>query len=619
MTHLPGFQLLHVARLLVAAAMMPLAVPQVSHALEPIGDTSCGQLGQVSCSIFTKEYWETATQNGCDHGLRPDLNSSDMRDHCVSDNRQRATMRAWTSNALRLQRELQADLPLNKLTVLGGHNAFNNVSDGYLIPNQHYSITDQLNMGVRLLALDIHWIINPLNPFEGALRLCHGEYAKIFELPIHAGCSPSDRPYFQIIEELNQWLRRPENSQEVVFLDLETYTDGHDTELLAPIKAYLAEMVFRPSMMPADGSLPTLNGIRALNKRVVIIGGNDAGNDLFIPSSRMESQPSWPSNFIKNFVASPCGYNINGNVTAIDPTYSNTTVRYVAGEDSAFELWPFYWSGRITNENLRQLTACNITGINLDEVSSDKLEHAVWSWDIDKPSTLAGENCAEMRGNGRWNNVTCDGVRRFACRNNNNPADWRVTAAAGNWQQGLSQCASEYPGYEFAVPLNGHENNQLAAAAASQNVWLNLNAASAGGGWGSGPQVRTVELRSLGKCMDDTSGSALTGASVKLWECHGFNNQKWILPGDGTIRSAIYSFKCLDLANSNTNNGSNILVWDCHGGNNQKWIVDGGYLRSALNRNKVIDVSGGNTANGTKIHIWDYNGGNNQQWVQVPR
>lgn len=612
MTRPSLFQLLRAARM-VAVLTVALALPQASHAqVSPLGDIYCGQLGQLACTVVSSEWLVTGTGTGCDRGLKVEFNWSELRNYCVSDSRQRTAVGSWSANALRLQRELLADLPLIQLTTHGAHNAYNNYNDGYITyPNQQYSVTDQLRMGIRRLSLDVHWVID-------ALRLCHG-------LSDHLGCSPQDRPWFQVIEEVNQWLRRPENLQEVVFLELETYTDGHNPELAAPINTYLSDLVLRRSML-AEGPF-TLNRLRALGKRVIVLGPADADAELFL-----QDRDFWPDSRYspaKHFRASPCGYVSNDTfIPLYSPSpYPATTVRYNVGEDSVSYPWPINYNGPeqvgvITNETLRQLTACHVPSISLDQVTPDKLQHAVWSWGVNEPNGNWNneEDCASMSGNGRWSDTGCGELRRFACRNSHDKADWRVTTTAGAWQQGGSQCALEHPGYEFDVPRTGYENEMLAEAAQGESVWLNLNDVAAEGVWSStGTQASKVALSALGKCMKDSSGNASNGATLQLWDCNGGNDQQWILPGDGTIRSAINSNKCLDLFSSNTNNGGSIGLWDCHGGGNQRWSVSGKFLRSALNQNKVIDVSGGNTANGTRIQIWSFNNSGSQQWTQVPQ
>jgi hypothetical protein len=75
----------------------------------------------------------------------------------------------WTSNALALQRALVRDTPIYEGAFLGTHNSFNDRADGYgeadllveavvttidphanfVWAQQEYTMTDQLNMGIR--------------------------------------------------------------------------------------------------------------------------------------------------------------------------------------------------------------------------------------------------------------------------------------------------------------------------------------------------------------------------------------------------------------------------------------------------------------------------------------
>lgn len=90
----------------------------------------------------------------------------------------------WVKRAHKLQNKLSASLPLCYASWLGSHNSAITLADGYgnldpvyqsmfdyvkrIIPsgsssllrtNDHYfSLTDQLNMGVRVLEIDTHWV-----------------------------------------------------------------------------------------------------------------------------------------------------------------------------------------------------------------------------------------------------------------------------------------------------------------------------------------------------------------------------------------------------------------------------------------------------------------------------
>ena len=74
-----------------------------------------------------------------------------------------------------------------------------------------------------------------------------------------------------------------------------------------------------------------------------------------------------------------------------------------------------------------------------------------------------------------------------------------------------------------------------------------------------------------------------------------------------------------------TVNGSNIQQWDCHGGDNQRWILtplsDGSYRIDSKHSGKCIDLAlseGGQTFNGSNILQWDWHGGDNQRWILTP-
>ncbi|HOK06158.1 MAG TPA: RICIN domain-containing protein [Syntrophales bacterium] len=145
-----------------------------------------------------------------------------------------------------------------------------------------------------------------------------------------------------------------------------------------------------------------------------------------------------------------------------------------------------------------------------------------------------------------------------------------------------------------------------------------------GGGTASfGLSGRTVEIvaKHSNKCLDVAGVSTGDGANVQQWQCHGGDNQKWLLTDKGggyyEIR-ARHSGKCLDIAAVSTATGANAQQWTCHGGDNQLWMVipqGGGYhLITAKHSGKCLDVSGVSTGDGANVYQWDCHGGDNQLW-----
>ena len=85
-------------------------------------------------------------------------------------------------------------------------------------------------------------------------------------------------------------------------------------------------------------------------------------------------------------------------------------------------------------------------------------------------------------------------------------------------------------------------------------------------------EIRFVGKPGVEKCVDvDLANDNYdNGDRVHLWDCHGGNNQKFIVQSDGTIRPKSAQHMCLD-ASAGVSLGSRIHLWQCHGGSNQKF------------------------------------------------
>jgi len=175
----------------------------------------------------------------------------------------------WLANAVRLQARLARSLPLCYSTWFGTHNSAISLSDGYgnLDPlyqalfkyfkwaapdishsrlrtnNQWLSLTDQLNLGVRVIEIDAHW-------FGGVLRVAHcgGLHVEALNVVVRAlntvakilgrhirwdtetlGCDPSlssipatlQRTVLDALEEIGEWMAAEGNEDEflVLFFD----------------------------------------------------------------------------------------------------------------------------------------------------------------------------------------------------------------------------------------------------------------------------------------------------------------------------------------------------------------------------------------------------------------
>ncbi|MEV8378969.1 ricin-type beta-trefoil lectin domain protein [Kribbella sp. NPDC056861] len=94
---------------------------------------------------------------------------------------------------------------------------------------------------------------------------------------------------------------------------------------------------------------------------------------------------------------------------------------------------------------------------------------------------------------------------------------------------------------------------------------------------GTGIRIRNVGSN---RCVDvahGSSGSAVDGARLQVWNCNGASNQTWRFYSDGTIRSL---GKCMDLAQALTLDGTTIGLFTCNGTWAQQWRLgaNGGNL-----------------------------------------
>ncbi len=101
-----------------------------------------------------------------------------------------------------------------------------------------------------------------------------------------------------------------------------------------------------------------------------------------------------------------------------------------------------------------------------------------------------------------------------------------------------------------------------------------------------------------GKCVDDSGSGTSDGNPIVLWPCTGNANQRWQLPGDGTVRTL---GKCLD---TNGGSGTKAELATCTGATDQQWTYQ-------LNGNLInkqsglcLDVTGGGSSDGTALEAW---------------
>jgi hypothetical protein len=559
---------------------------------------SCGNDGEVACGVFERDLFNQT----CDSGLQSRLEVCGclfrglfgncllprLCTMCRNDTRHRPDTAhqfatSWAGWALRNQREqLAVDEPLNWVMHLGTHNAFNSFSDGHQprlldldslgilptlaseiadAPNHFYSMTSQLDLGSRMLALDAHWV-------PGSARLCHSLYGypeehaavdpllRFLQQAICLNASfdfdgnpyPAMRYFANGIKEIRNWLERHPN--EIVILNLENYVCGSatcngDTDFInEPLKAYLGAWIYPPPGGP-DRPLPSRAELLALGKRVILIlNGNSAPEIAFSEGSIVfGAYKSWLRN---NQDFETCSSAIDGVPERFGPAMATPEGFTVVVEDRTQQRWnisqtiqpqrfPYGGFGELSVEDMQKVARCNYTIVATDFLGSQlplgrrfdlpdfsRHEALVWSW---KPGERGQNgNCAMLEASsGRWVSTSCTQDRHYACaprRSESGVADrsrwlpledrWKITQASGPWEGGPAACAAEFPfdlaedtDYVFSVPVNGYQNARLLDAnTGNTDLWLNYTDEAKEGSWVI-PRLAEVNARPVADAGPD--------------------------------------------------------------------------------------------------------------------
>ena len=393
-----------------------------------MGDPSCGQLGQKPCGIRSKEFWALGLKR-CDRGLKK------VKKTCV--NHKRSTLKnEWVSKSLKFQRNLLENIPFKKVPIFLAHNSYNNKMDRYFLPNQFYSITDLLEIGVRGLEWDVHYV-------NKALRLCHGTDK-------HVGCSIKDRPFFNIVEELSQWIRKEENKDEIVYLFIQEEFGGRNERkakeaFIKPLKKYLGDLI-----ASSDQSSFSAKQLRSLGKRIIMrstlvdkIAREDQSFETVIKNApEQEHKPK-----VLKKLKRPRG----------------PLTRLFLGNE-----WALKTPQDIANFFLQKPNG----PIKFDYININHSKMAVWSWaEGENFWNRKGKSCVSINQQGRWVISSCMEEKPFSCLRD---GEWFVTEKTGVKERGDATCSQEFPGSEFSYPKDGYVHSKLVKKARGMFISIEI-------------------------------------------------------------------------------------------------------------------------------------------------
>jgi hypothetical protein len=448
-----------------------------AQAQAPSLDAACGQLSPSAATCIGTDKLAEAAAAECRRLGRPDSDCDLPLGHQVSSDIVSRYRGTWLHRAAAFQYELGAPEPLGDAQWLGTHNSFNSANDSptasHTDSNQQLSLTQQLDVDMRALELDVHFVPSLAARGSNAVVVCHGLGPDQQDF----GCT--DEPTFaEVLPQVAGWLNAHPSQVLLLYLEDELGDPAGYAETVRVLDSVLkrpggASLIYRPSAAQTAGrdcaGLPlglSRADVRARGAQVVLVGNCRSGwsSDVY----------GWDDQHVES--GSTPGYRA---FPACDATYSRATydsklVRYF--EDSTFvsaatdptESPQQAQDDALTPQRVADMTRCGVNLFGLDQLLPDdgRIAASIWSWAEGAPDAGDGR-CAAQRSDGRWITRPCRTRRRAAC---STAGGWILTRGAVPYSGAAAACRAR--GARFDLPRDGSSNSRLRQAAGDQAVWL---------------------------------------------------------------------------------------------------------------------------------------------------
>ncbi|ETW25505.1 hypothetical protein [Mycobacterium gastri] len=395
--------------------------------------------------------------------------------HRVTQSATDAYLQSWVHRTAQFQYALQDSSSLHNAQWLGTHNSYNSLTEGFTLShadsNQQLSLTQQLNIDMRSIELDLHYVPRLWQFGARAVVVCHG----LSPAQGNLGCT-NEPTFAHVLPEIATWLNA--HPDQVIMLYLEDALQ--DAAAYASAVATMASVLQRPNHTsliyhpnPADKgpdgcvTLPlsvTRDQVRAAGAQVIIVSkcAPDWSADVFnwnpveVESNRSSGYQPYPA----------CDPNFNRTV------YDTKIVRYY--EDTTFvssladPTMPPINPNALSPSKVQSMTNCGVQMFGFDQILPEdgRIQASLWSWAPDEPRANAG-SCTLQRADGHWVAAPCTDSHPAACLNG---STWSVTAPV-TYAGAPAACTAG--GSTFDLPLSGYQNSQLNAVdAAGGGAWI---------------------------------------------------------------------------------------------------------------------------------------------------
>lgn len=398
--------------------------------------------------------------------------------HHVTQAARDAYVASWTHRTAQFQYELGDSLPLRDAQWIGTHNSFNGLAYPFTVSradsNQQLSLTQQLDIDVRSLELDLHYIPSILGLLgPKVVTVCHGQGPEVGNL----GCT-LESSFATVLPEIAKWLNAAVNNDEVILLYLEDAVK--DPAAYASIISTLDKVLKRPNgtsliykpnpaHKAANGCVPLPLGtsrddVRAAGARVVLVGSCAPGwsGSVF----------DWSSAHVEGGKTSAYQAFPTCDATYGPSVYASQMVRYFEDTTLVSTLLnptrPPVDPEALSPAKVEAMTSCGVNLFGLDQLLPEdgRIQSTLWSWAPDEPKAGNG-SCTAQGAGGRWFATPCTDLKPAACLSG---STWTVTPAV---PAADAATACQAIGSTFDLPRAGDSNSRLHAVAGPAGAWVN--------------------------------------------------------------------------------------------------------------------------------------------------
>ncbi|GMF13715.1 unnamed protein product [Phytophthora lilii] len=363
-------------------------------------------------------------------------------------------------------------------------------SDSYMrTSNQFLSLTDQLDLGVRFLELDVHY-------FAASLRSAHcsgfgiafvddaaAALLSALESVLDAsgldktvqwssdlvGCLPSpsgiradeQRLHNESLAEIATWLSSHPNDLVVIYTEVgdEVGTFSQTNALLELYTNTFGDLLFSPSNFAdagGDWNGFTLEDLIGQGKQVILVATPEANDQMFYMRELCAGWADVPSS-TSGAAGTFYGETMNAGtlVRAFKSELHYGTMTEASLSGGSEQLDTASEPGHVNASSLPVFVAAGVNVLAPDGLDGAVMAALVWSWAENEPDVGSASAVQLSAADGRWYGVAdASSISHVACVSSANRSTWAVVA------QG-SSCAD---GYVAGAPRLAVENAALRAA-----------------------------------------------------------------------------------------------------------------------------------------------------------